>query len=44
MIKIKYRELRKILLNHAPEWEHNIQDTVEVQNKVRIKNAVVTEE
>ena len=42
--KMSLRELRKILLNNAPEWEHNIQDTVGVQNKVRIKNAVVTEE
>lgn len=41
--KMSLRELRKNLLNHAPEWEHNIQDVVGIQNKVRIKNVVVTE-
>lgn len=38
------RELRKIILNHKSEWEHNIQDTVGCQNKVSIEQVVVTEE
>lgn len=42
--KMSLREIRKIILNHNPEWEHNIQDAVGCQNKVRIKNVVVTEE
>lgn len=42
--KMSLRELREDLLNHTPEFEHNIQDVVGIQNKVRIKNIVVTEE
>ena len=42
--KMSLRELRENLLNHTPEWEHRIQDVVGVQNKVRVKNVVVTEE
>ena len=42
--KISLREIRKIILNHSPECEHKIQDVVGCQNKVRIKNVVVTEE
>ena len=42
--KFSLREIRKIILNHSPEWEHKIQDVVGCQNKVRIKNVVVTEE
>lgn len=42
--KMSLREIRKIILNHNPEWEHNIQDAVGCQNKVCIKNVVVTEE
>lgn len=42
--KMSLRELREDLLNHTPEFEHNIQDAVGIQNKVRIKNIVVTEE
>lgn len=42
--KMSLRELRKDLLNHTPEWEHRIQDVVGCQNKVRVKNVVVTEE
>lgn len=42
--KMSLRELRKDLLNHTPEFEHFIQDAVGIQNKVRIKNVVVTEE
>lgn len=38
------RELRENLLNHTPEWEYRIQDVVGVQNKVCVKNVVVTEE
>ena len=42
--KISLREIRKIILNHSPECEHKIQDVVGCQNKVRVKNVVVTEE
>lgn len=42
--KMSLRELRENILNHTPEWEHRIQDVVGVQNKVRVKNVVVTEE
>lgn len=42
--KMSLREIRKIILNHNPEWEHKIQDVVGCQNKVRIKKVVVTEE
>ena len=42
--KMSLREIRKIILNHNPEWEHKIQDVVGCCNKVRIKNVVVTEE
>ena len=38
------REIRKIILNHNPEWEYKIQAVVGCQNKVHIKNIVVTEE
>ena len=38
------REIRKIILNHNPEWEYKIQDVVGLPNKVRIKKVVVTEE
>lgn len=42
--KMSLRELRENLLNYTPEWEHHIQDIVGVQNKVCVKNVVVTEE
>ena len=44
--KMPLRELRENLLNHTPppEWEYRIQDVVGVQNKVCVKNVVVTEE
>ena len=42
--KMPLREIRKIILNHNPELEHNIQGVVGPQNKVRIKQVVVTEE
>ena len=42
--KMSPREIRKIILNYNPEREHKIQDVVGCQNKVRIKNVVVTEE
>ena len=42
--KMSLREIRKIILNHSPECEHKIQDVVGCQNKVRVKNVVVTEE
>lgn len=42
--KISLRKIRKIILNHSPELEHKIQDVVGCQNKVRVKNVVVTEE
>lgn len=42
--KMSLREIRKIILNHNPEWEYKIQDVVGRQNKVRIKKVVVTEE
>lgn len=42
--KMSLRELREDLLNHTPEFENTIQDAVGIQNKVRIKNIVVTEE
>lgn len=42
--KTSLREIRKIILNHNPEWEYKIQDVVGLSNKVRIKKVVVTEE
>lgn len=42
--KMPLRELRKDILNHVPEFEYNIQGAVGPQNKVRIKQVVVTEE
>ena len=42
--KMSLRELRENLLNYTPAWEHHIQDIVGVQNKVRVKNVIVTEE
>lgn len=42
--KMSLREIRKIILNHNPEWEYKIQDVVGLPNKVRIKKVVVTEE
>lgn len=42
--KMSLREVRENLLNHTPEWEYKIQDVAGRQNKVRVKNVVVTEE
>ena len=42
--KMSLREIRKIILNHNPEWEYKIQDIVGMPNKVHITNVVVTEE
>lgn len=42
--KKSLREIRKIILNHNPEWEYKIQDVVGLPNKVHIKDVEITEE